>query len=109
MVEARKRGAVVTDTGDDKQFQAVAYGDTLGMARAIEPGVDIATTMRQEAGWQAQATEDLRAGRVREALDAYNAHGLIHLPQTVEEARAKLVARWKTLEATPARRSALRP
>jgi ATP-dependent exoDNAse (exonuclease V) alpha subunit len=38
IVEARKRGAVVIETGDDRQFQAVAYGDALGMARTIEPG-----------------------------------------------------------------------
>jgi hypothetical protein len=40
------------------------------MARAIEPGIDMKTTMRQKTEWQARATEDLRAGRIREALDA---------------------------------------
>jgi molybdopterin-guanine dinucleotide biosynthesis protein len=98
IVEARKRGAVVLETGDDKQFQAVAYGDALGMARTIEPGVDMTTTMRQKTEWQARATEDLRAGRIREALDAYHVHGHIQLPQTVEEARDGLVTRWMEIE-----------
>jgi hypothetical protein len=96
--EARARGAVVLETGDDKQFQAVAYGDALGMARAIEPGVDMKTAVRQTVGWQARATEDLRAGRVREALTAYNSAGHIHRHLTQADARAAIVAEWKDIE-----------
>jgi hypothetical protein len=96
--EARARGAVVWETGDDKQFQAVAYGDALGMAREIEPGVDMKTAVRQTVGWQARATEDLRAGRVREALSAYNRAGHIHRHVTQADARAAIVAEWKDIE-----------
>jgi hypothetical protein len=68
MVEARKRGAVVIETGDDKQFQAVAYGDALGMARAIEPGVDMATTIRQPNASETKLTLDDHA--VREPVES---------------------------------------
>jgi hypothetical protein len=40
---------------------------------AIEPGVDMQTTMRQKTEWQARATEDLRVRRIRAGLDAYTA------------------------------------
>jgi hypothetical protein len=98
IVEARKRGALVHLYGDDRQFQAVAYGDALGMARAIEPGVDMKMAVRQTIGWQARATEDLRAGRVREALEAYNRDGHIHRHLTQADARAAIVAEWKDIE-----------
>lgn len=100
IVEARQRGAIVLETADDKQFQAVAYGDALGMARTIESGSDMKTTVRQKTEWQARATEDLRAGRIRAAFDAYHAHGHIQLPQTVEQARKGLVTRWTEIERT---------
>lgn len=98
IVEAHKRGAVVLEIGDDKQFQAVAYGDALGMARTIEPGVDMKTTLRQKTEWQARATEDLRAGRIREGLDAYQRGGLLHGHATQADARAAIVADWKDIE-----------
>jgi hypothetical protein len=83
---------------DHRQFQAFAYGNALGQARAIEPGVDMETTMRQKTEWQARATEDLRAGRIREGLEAYNRNGLIHRHATQAHARAAIVAEWKSIE-----------
>ena len=96
--EAQARGAVVVLLGDHRQFQAVAYGNALGAAQAIEPGVDMQTTMRQKTEWQARATEELRAGRIRAGLDAYNRNGLIHQHTTQAEARAGIVAEWKAIE-----------
>ncbi len=72
------RASVIVLLGDHRQFQAVAYGDALGKAQAIEPGVDMQTTMRQKTEWQARATEELREGRIRAGLDAYNRNALIH-------------------------------
>jgi ATP-dependent exoDNAse (exonuclease V) alpha subunit len=98
LAEARTRGEVVVLLGDHRQFQAVAYGNALGAAQAIEPGVDMQTTMRQKTEWQARATEDLRAGRIRAGLDAYNRNGLIHQHATQAEARAGIIAEWKAIE-----------
>jgi hypothetical protein len=56
------------------------------------------TTMRQKTEWQARATENLRAGRIRAGLDAYNRNGLIHRHATQAEARAGIVAEWKAIE-----------
>jgi hypothetical protein len=56
------------------------------------------TTMRQKTEWQARATEELRAGRIRAGLDAYNRNGLIHQHATQAEARAGIVAEWKAIE-----------
>jgi hypothetical protein len=63
IVEARKRGAIVLETGDDKQFQAVAYGDALGMARTVEPGIDMKTTMRTPKDRMASARHGRSPGR----------------------------------------------
>jgi len=91
----RPQGAVVRLLGDHRQFRAVGYGNALGQAQAIEPGVDTQTTMRQKTEWQARAPEELRAGRIRAGLDAYNRNGLIHQHATQAEARAWIVAEWK--------------
>ena len=92
---ARRRRYVA---GRSSPIPAVAYGNALGQAQAIEPGVDMQTTMRQKTEWQAWATEDLRAGRIRSGLDAYNRNGLIHQRATQAEARAGIVAEWKAIE-----------
>ncbi len=42
------RASVIVLLGDHRQFQAVAYGDALGKTQAIEPGVDMQTTMRKK-------------------------------------------------------------
>jgi hypothetical protein len=56
------------------------------------------TTMRQKTEWQARATEDLRAGRIRRGLDAYNDHELLHAHETQADARAAIVDEWKSIE-----------
>ena len=71
--DAHERGAVVIALGDDKQFQAVAHGNALElMQRAVgERSVDLEKTRRQSEVWQREATQAVRRGDVREAIDAY--------------------------------------
>jgi len=98
--EARERGATVLALGDDRQFQAVAHGNALElMQRALgENTVDLEKTRRQQEPWQRDATEAVRRGDVREALDAYRERGFVHETGSQDEARAELVDRWRAIE-----------
>ncbi len=98
--DAHERGATVLVLGDDKQFQAVAHGNALtAMQRAVgENTVDLEKTRRQTESWQRDATEAVRRGGVREALDAYRERGFMHETGSQDEARAALVDRWRTIE-----------
>jgi len=98
--DAQERGATVLALGDDKQFQAVAHGNALTfMQRAVgENTVDLEKTRRQTESWQREATEAIRRGGVREALDAYRERGFVHETGSQDEARAALVDRWRAIE-----------
>jgi len=98
--DAHERGATVLALGDDKQFQAVAHGNALTvMQRAVgENTIDLDKTRRQMESWQREATEAVRRGGVREALDAYQERGFVHESGSQDEARTALVDRWRVIE-----------
>jgi len=98
--EAHERGAVVIALGDDKQFQAVAHGNALEMMqRAVgDRSVDLEKTRRQSEAWQREATQAVRRGDVRGAIDAYRERGLVHEVGSQDEARAALIDRWRAIE-----------
>ena len=98
--EAHERGAAVIALGDDKQFQAVAHGSALElMQRAVgDRSVDLEKTRRQSEGWQREATEAVRRGEIRSAIDAYRERGFVRESGSQNEARAALIDRWRTIE-----------
>jgi len=98
--DAHERGAVVIALGDDKQFQAVAHGNALElMQRAVgDRSVDLEKTRRQSETWQREATQAVRRGDVREAIDAYRDRGFVYESGSQDEARAALIDRWRAIE-----------
>ncbi len=100
--EAHERGAVVIALGDDKQFQAVAHGNALEMMqRAVgDCNVDLEKTRRQSEAWQREATQAVRRGDVRDAIEAYRSRGFVHESGSQDETRAALVARWRAIESS---------
>ncbi len=98
--EAHERGATVIALGDDKQFQAVAHGNALElMQRAVgENSIDLEKTRRQSETWQREATEAVRRGDIRDAIDAYRERGFVHETGSQDEARAALLDRWREIE-----------
>jgi hypothetical protein len=100
--EAHTRGATVIALGDDKQFQAVAHGNALEMMmRAVgDRRVDLEKTRRQKESWQRDATEAVRRGEVRAAIDAYRERGFVREFGSQDEARAALIDRWRAIERT---------
>ncbi len=97
---AHERGAVVIALGDDKQFQSVAHGNALElMQRAVgAQSVDLEKTRRQSEAWQREATEAVRRGDVRKAIDAYRDRAFVHESGSQDEARAALIDRWRAIE-----------
>jgi len=100
LCEAHERGATVIALGDDKQFQAVAHGNALElMQRAVgDQGIDLEKTRRQSEAWQREATEAVRRGDIRDAIDAYRDRGFVHETGSQDEARAALLDRWRAIE-----------
>jgi len=100
--DANERGAVVIALGDDKQFQAVAHGNALDfMHRAIgDRSVDLEKTRRQSEVWQREATQAVRRGDIREAIDAYRERGFVRESATQDEARTAVVGRWREIESS---------
>jgi len=102
LCEAHERGATVIALGDDKQFQAVAHGDALElMQRAVgDQGIDLEKTRRQSEAWQREATQAVRRGDIREAINAYGERGFVHESGSQDEARAALLDRWRAIESS---------
>ena len=100
--EAHERGAVVIALGDDKQFQAVAHGNALEMMqRAVgDRNVDLEKTRRQSKAWQREATQAVRRGDVRDAIDAYRTRGFVHESGSQDATRTTLVDRWRAIESS---------
>jgi len=95
---AERAGAVVIVLGDDKQFAPVARGDALAvMLDAVSERVDLRTTARQREPYMRAATESLRAGNIREGLQAYRDRGHVHEAGTQADARRAMVDRWREL------------
>jgi len=102
LCEAHERGATVIALGDDKQFQAVAHGNALElMQRAVgDQGIDLEKTRRQSEAWQREATQAVRRGDIREAINAYGERGFVHESGSQDEARAALLDRWRAIESS---------
>ena len=98
--DAHERGAAVIALGDDKQFQSVAHGNALELMQRTtgEHSIDLDKTRRQQEAWQRAATEAVRRGEVRDAIDAYRARGFVRESATQDEARTAVVERWRALE-----------
>ncbi|WP_124306821.1 Ti-type conjugative transfer relaxase TraA, partial [Acetobacter pasteurianus] len=91
---ARSAGAKVVLVGDPEQLQAIEAGGAFRAVAERVGAVEITTVRRQREGWQQAATKELATGRTGEALGRYEAAGLVRGHDTLEEARAGVVAGW---------------
>ena len=91
---AREAGAKVVLVGDPEQLQAIEAGGAFRAVAERVGSVEITTVRRQREGWQQDATKELATGRTGEALGRYEAAGLVRGHETLEEARAGVVAGW---------------
>ncbi|WP_122050952.1 Ti-type conjugative transfer relaxase TraA [Asaia bogorensis] len=88
-------GAKLVLVGDPEQLQAIEAGAAFRAVAERVGSVEITTVRRQGAGWQQEATKELATGRTGTALDRYEAAGMVRGHETLEAARAAVVASWR--------------
>ena len=91
---AAEAGAKVVLVGDIKQLQAIEAGAAFRSIHERHGGAEIGEVRRQREDWQRDATRDLATGRTRDAIHAYDGHGMVHEAQSREQARGDLIERW---------------
>jgi Ti-type conjugative transfer relaxase TraA len=92
--EAEKRGAKVVLVGDPEQLQAIEAGAAFRATAERHGSVEITEIRRQREDWQRDATRYLATERTGEAISLYSRHECIHVADTREDARARLIDRW---------------
>ncbi len=95
LAEAKRAGAKVILSGDDRQLASIERGGLFTELRRAHGAAEITEVTRQKVGWQREAARDLAEGRFDAAVAAYDRHGAINWTSDGEAARAALVARWK--------------
>jgi len=88
-------GAKLVLVGDPEQLQAIEAGAAFRAVAERVGSVEITSVRRQGAGWQQEATKELATGRTGAALDRYEAAGMVRGHDTLEAARAAVVASWR--------------
>ncbi|MEI2386167.1 Ti-type conjugative transfer relaxase TraA [Breoghania sp. JC706] len=91
---AREAGAKVVLVGDPQQLQSIEAGAAFRSLHERHAGVEISEVRRQREDWQRDATRDLATGRTGHAIHAYDAHDMVHVAETREQARGDLIERW---------------
>ena len=91
---AHEAGAKLVLVGDDAQLSEIAAGGSFRALAQSLGAIELTDNRRQGRGWEHQALAAIREGRAREAIDAYLAHGRIHVAPGAEAARRELVAGW---------------
>jgi conjugative relaxase-like TrwC/TraI family protein len=71
---ADRAGAKVVLVGDDRQFASIAAGGGFRALRLRLGASELTVNRRQVQAWEQQAIQDVRAGRIEEAICAYAEH-----------------------------------
>ena len=95
LAEAKRAGAKVILSGDDRQLASIERGGLFTELRKAHGAAEITEVTRQKVDWQREAARDLAEGRFDSAVAAYDRHGAITWTGDGEAARATLVERWK--------------
>ncbi len=95
LAEAKRAGAKVVLSGDDRQLASIERGGLFAELRQRHGAAEITEVTRQRVGWQRQAARDLAEGRFDSAVQAFDTHGAITWTADGDSARAALVERWK--------------
>ena len=85
---AAETGAKVVLVGDPRQLQSIEAGAAFRSLHERHGGAKIGEVRRQRADWQREATRDLATGRTGAAIQAYDAHGMVHAAASRDQARA---------------------
>jgi Ti-type conjugative transfer relaxase TraA len=94
LVRAAAAGARVILVGDEKQLASVERGGVFEVLKQRYGCTELLDVRRQTADWAKAASQDFAAGRIRDGIKAYEAHGCLRWSDDLDAARATLVARW---------------
>jgi ATP-dependent exoDNAse (exonuclease V) alpha subunit len=94
LAATRRAGGKLVLVGDHRQLPELAAGGAFrGLARRVRP-VLLRQNRRQIHAWERVALDQLRAGQVDAALDAYTTAGRTCVSGTSQAQRDALVAAW---------------
>ena len=91
---AAEVSAKVVLVGDPQQLQSIEAGAAFRSIHARHGGAEIGEVRRQREDWQRDATRDLATARTRDAIHAYDTHGMVHEAASREQARDDLIDHW---------------
>lgn len=83
--------------GDPEQLQPIGAGASFRAILERTGFAEINKVFRQQEEWQRQATMDLAAGKIREAIQAYDSRKHIHFSDRPFQAKLDVVIHWKKL------------
>lgn len=92
--ETEKAGAKLLLVGDEKQVPPVSAGSPFRTLKKELGFAELTENRRQRENWQREASGEIRAGKVREALARYAEKGMIDVIATRDEAIRKTVEEW---------------
>lgn len=94
MQTTQAAGAKLVLVGDHRQLQPIEAG---GIFRAMAARIDTAQLTdirRQQQPWAKEAVQAIASGAVREAIDAYERRGMLHVGETKQATVHALVEQW---------------
>jgi conjugative relaxase-like TrwC/TraI family protein len=94
LLHAERAGAKVVLVGDDRQFASIQAGGGFRALRLRLGASELTVNRRQVEAWEQQAIEDVRAGRVDQAIGAYAEHNRIKAFEARDDRDRALVSDW---------------
>jgi conjugative relaxase-like TrwC/TraI family protein len=91
---AERAGAKVVLVGDDRQFAPIQAGGGFRALRLRLGASELTVNRRQVEAWEQRAIDDVRAGRVEEAIAAYAEHDRTRAFEARDDRDRALVADW---------------
>ncbi len=85
-------GGKLVLVGDPQQLGSIGPGAPLRELPKVAPTYELVDNRRQVKAWEREAIEDLRAGRVGEAVQTYDAHSrIVYAEGEIRAAKADLI------------------
>jgi conjugative relaxase-like TrwC/TraI family protein len=91
---ADRAGAKVVLVGDDRQFAPIAAGGGFRALRLRLGASELTVNRRQVEAWEQRAIDDVRAGRIEQAIAAYAEHERIRAFEARDDRDRALVNDW---------------
>lgn len=92
--EVERAHAKAILVGDRRQLQAIGAGPGLDLVVRSVEATRVDTIVRQREAWARQAVTDFGAGRAKEALDAFQAHGCFEEAPSYRATLQRIVELW---------------